>query len=773
MSEVSRREVLGLGAAVAGGAAMVAEPAGGGPAAADVPSGGDPHRALLATADPLWRRLPADWRQGPFLGDGLLGVQLYAGDDARTLTWMLGHSEVQDQRPQWEAGIGLSRLPVGSLAWTFNGEITAVDWRLDLWDAELRGSVTTTRGSVEFRAQALNAEAALLVEIRPGAGERDAAWRFDPLPSATDRTKNRPPDYTPNPAPERTVREGVDLTRQPLAAGGDYATAWRLADSGDESGSQVLACAVRYRYPQGGAADEAQGAVQRLLNETPDALVRRHRHWWNGYFTRSWLSVPDKTVQSFYWIQVYKLAAATRRHAPVTAEWGPWYPWKDPWTAVWWNLNAQVAYWPIHGSNHTAELDAITRTFAEHSGNLPQSLDAPYRDRPDLAALAHPSDRSLRPGAHTVGVPGTAHITDNFGNLIWALHNVWLSYRHTLDASILREVLHPLLTRAVNFYAEFLTEGEDGLLHLATTRSPEYANAEDCTYDLSLLRWGCATLLESAAVLGLDGEPDAKRWQAILDRLTPYHADPEQGVLIGADVPLADSHRHFSHLLWLYPLFEKTWASAGDREAMRRTFDHWASMQSAWHGYSLAAACSMLAAMDAGDEGLGYLTRLLDGEVIGNTVLTENTFYREGGNGAIETPFCAAQSVLDLVGQSWGGVLRPFAALPSDWPDASIAGMRMQGAFLVDADRRAGATAWVRVRSERGAPCVLRPGIEGELAVDGAEWEPAGTDPAFGGRLIRLRLEPGGEALIHPAGPRPGTPPRNVPGPDVPQWGLP
>ncbi|MBI0295258.1 hypothetical protein JBE04_12435 [Streptomyces sp. PRKS01-29] len=61
------------------------------------------------------------------------------------------------------------------------------------------------------------------------------------------------------------------------------------------------------------------------------------------------------------------------------------------------------------------------------------------------------------------------------------------------------------------------------------------------------------------------------------------------GVTIGADTPLADSHRHFSHMLGLYPMHELTWDRSADRDIMRTTFDHWTEDRSLWAGYSYAA----------------------------------------------------------------------------------------------------------------------------------------------------------------------------------------
>ncbi|MET7452008.1 hypothetical protein ABZT03_08965 [Streptomyces sp. NPDC005574] len=778
MTELSRRRFIGTTAATGSTALWSAssatawaspEEAAGtsGPAGWDR----DPYERTTRAASPVWRRLPTGWQDGPFLANGFLGAQLYAGERTNSLKLMLSHSQVQDQRGQWRGGIGYSRLPIGYFTLTLAGDVTAVDWTLDLYDAELRGTVTTTRGSLAFTALVHNDSGALLVSTRPSPGEESAAWTFTWLPAATTRTSGKPPEYTPNPDPvtSSTVSEGH--VAQPLLAGGGWTTAWRELRRGT---GRLLAAHLVYRHP--GDLDattrDARRAVDRTLATGLDALVARHRDWWHRYYRRSLLSVPDKRLQAFYLIQLYKLASATRSGGPTISEWGPWFPEiGNNWTAVWWNLNVQIGMAPVLGSNHL-ELDSVTSTFARFEKNLPTSVPVAYRDG-ESYALGHPSDWQLRAGdLYDVGAPGSDHISDNFGNLTWALHNVWQAYRHTMDRSVLRDVVFPVLAKAINFYGHFLHEGSDGRLHLLTTRSPEYANAADCTYDLSLIRWGARTLLDSARLLGVD-DPRAGRWRDIAERLTPYAEDPATGVLIGRDVPLADSHRHHSHLLWLYPLRERVWDRPADRDVMRRSVEHWVSMQEAWHGYSYATVSSMYSVMDQPEKALDHLTFFTDLNVVADCAMTPNTMYREGRNFALESPLSAAQSLLDMAVQGHDGVLKVFPSVSSRWPDASFASLRTQGAFLVDADRAGGTTRWVRVHSEAGAPLTLQHGIPGEIRVRDQLGRPLPWKETAPGR-VGIRLPRGDTALITPRGGAAGRGPRDVPslGSWTP-WGLP
>ncbi|HEU4422943.1 MAG TPA: hypothetical protein VFR67_10475, partial [Pilimelia sp.] len=149
-----------------------------------------------------------------------------------------------------------------------------------------------------------------------------------------------------------------------------------------------------------------------------------------------------------------------------------------------------------------------------------------------------------------------------------------------------------------------------------------------------------------------------------------------------------------------------------------------------------------------------------------------NTMYYEAGP-VIETPLSAAQSLHDMLCQSWGGVIRVFPAVPSAWADMTLHDFLTEGAFLVSAVRSRGTTEFVRVRSLAGSPLRLKPGIDTPLRV-----RPLGGGPPpdwrdVGGGVIEIDLDRGGEVVVFRAGTHPEL--RIAPVPisqPAPPWGL-
>jgi len=641
--------------------------------------------AFLARNDLTWSQPPINWIEGPFVGNGLLGAMIYHDPkDPQILRLDLSRSDLYTR-----TGLGGIRVPTGHLELKPVGKITGVDYRLNLHDAEAVGTVRTDQGEVHWRAYVHADEPFLRLETTATGGEVAFTCTYvqERARTTRDTDKDKPNALEPVPS---VVQEGpLTLAWQPFNAGGGAATVVRQQGEG---AARVYTVAIAV-----GWTDDSPKAEARRQVATPQATeggLASHRAWWHQFYRASFVSVPDARLESFYWIQMYKLGSATRADRPAMDLMGPWFQ-PSGWLFYWMNLNIELAYWPVYAANHTELGESLTRWIARHQDNL--TLNAPKEWQADSAYLPRATGLMLqRGGQGTPLKPG-----GELGNLPFLVHNLYLHYRYTMDEALLREVVYPLLTRSVNFYRHNFITGADGRYHLPVATSPEYDKlAEDTNYDLSLCRWACETLLTSAARLKID-DPLIPVWKDILVKLTPYPEDPETGYMIGAQVPLAHSHRHFSHLFMIYPLAAVDILGT-DRPVVERSIRHWLGLAGSHQGYSYTGGASMAAYLGDGDQALERLNRLFD------RYMKPNTFYTESGlNPVIETPLAGARSLQDMLLQSWGPAVRVFPAVPTTWKDAVFRDLRTEGAFLVSAVRRDGVTSWVRVQSLAGEPCRL------------------------------------------------------------------
>jgi hypothetical protein len=197
----------------------------------------------------------------------------------------------------------------------------------------------------------------------------------------------------------------------------------------------------------------------------------------------------------------------------------------------------------------------------------------------------------------------------------------------------------------------------------------------------------------------------ASAWKDLKDNLTDYPVDPEKGYMIGENINLTSSHRHYSHLLMIYPLYTVNWEQPENRELISKSISHWQSMPDYLQGYSFTGSSSMYSMMGDGRRAVNQLQKLIDKYIL------PNTLYKESGP-VIETPLAGASSLQELYLQSWGGKIRVFPAVPDSWPQASFINFRAEGAFLISASRNKGKTVFIQIESEKGGVCHVQTSMD-------------------------------------------------------------
>jgi alpha-L-fucosidase 2 len=226
---------------------------------------------------------------------------------------------------------------------------------------------------------------------------------------------------------------------------------------------------------------------------------------------------------------------------------------------------------------------------------------------------------------------------------------------------------------------------------------------------LALYRWLLTAMIECAEKNN-STQPEIGQWKNSLNTLIPLPTN-ENGVMIGSEQGLDKSHRHYSHLLGLYPLFVLNPDNDNDRKLVDKSVVHWHQIGGGKElaGYSYTGAASLYAALGRGNDAEAIMRHFLNGN-IGISLLLSNTFYVEAGgkNPVIETPLSAANAISEMLLQSWGGKIRIFPAMPDKWQEASFDKLRTQGAFLVSAVRKNGQTQWVKIKSLAGEPCIVK-----------------------------------------------------------------
>lgn len=674
-----------------------------------------------------WDTVPHLWTLAPYSGNGNVGFTFYkhAKDKEKNqISLNLGRHDYYDHRLPYEGRpntwIYTCRLPLGRFQLESVGDVTGADLNLSLYNAELNGTITTTKGSYTIQGfshstidtvycsiKAENGESVKLkwIPAKPKSSVRDTLEKGGGPKGGSWSSMAKDP-YPMPPYPVFGMEDGFSYCKQILHNHrGETTTAWTL--KGEPESTQTLMASIHHSFPERNSLETTVSSLKKCVQlEKENNLTSTHQEWWHDYYKQSFLTLNDVEKEAFYWIQMYKLGSSMRGNGPIMDLMGPWY---EPtfWPMVWGDLNVQLQYWTHLTSNRLSLGESLPNNIDKYASNLAKNIPKSWQGKGDLVHLGtcFPQDMIAKNG-HTAP-----------DMLCWILHNYWLHCQYAADDERLRDQFYPLLKKTMNSYLFWIGEERlkgDGPITLPASWSPEYPGPwdENCNFTIGLLKWCVQTLLQLNKEHNL-GDEKVPVWENFLSRLPQFQID-ENGIRIAKNTAFDKPHRHYSHLLSFYPLALITPEENG--VMLRTSVDHWLEVTRQKGasklvqampvtGYTATGAASMYAWLGDADNAYYYLDFLIQHKNVSPT-----TMYAEG-NPVIESPLSFCTSLHDMILQSYGSdnnVINVLPACPKNWPDLAFHDFRAQGAFLVSAKRNEGETQFVTVKSLAGKPCRIK-----------------------------------------------------------------
>lgn len=490
--------------------------------------------------------------------------------------------------------------------------------------------------------------------------------------------------------------------------------------------SVLTTIATNWKY-----ADTKAAACSNVLGFTANksALLAEHREYWDAFFARSSITLPDKFLEKVYLVNQYALDCCSGRdgvmkhHAcGLNGLWAVRHP--NLWGSMWyWDVNIQAAFAGVFSSNRLELAKVFSdgllsyQTLAEYSAKAIHNLPGAASDYPYYFY---------------------------YSCWMWCAQYLWFLYEYSLDKEYLKTEAYPLFLKLCEFaLGIFEYDANTDTYNVYPDVSPEQGPyAHNTTITVACAKYLFRFTLQAAEILG-DTTPLLEQIKAVLPKLPGYAVSGpgKYGVRLkdSPDTPENTWLRHPSLLMPVFPIGEFDLSSDEEtKQLVCNTLDYLEenSEIGIFGGSWIAASAARM--------GKGQMTlRLLYERGIDHMLRTNGLSAEDTDR---FTNFCLIgrqplyypcmmeftgemlAAVNEMLLQSHNGVIRVFPALPDGkrdfgrairngesiydyterytdydaWQDVRFDKLLAKGAFEVSACLKDNELDWILVHSKKG-----------------------------------------------------------------------
>jgi alpha-L-fucosidase 2 len=205
--------------------------------------------------------------------------------------------------------------------------------------------------------------------------------------------------------------------------------------------------------------------------------------------------------------------------------------------------------------------------------------------------------------------------------------------------------------------------------------------------------------IEAERILGVDADFGVKLGEA-LKKLPPYRIGSNGWIeeWIEDWTPGPEGH----NVSPLYPFFPGNTITLRGNPDLAAAYQKWMEAHATPNGFQLAWSVAMWARLEHGDKAGALIRRFVSRSPADN-------LHNRGSNQS-DASFGMTAGIAETLLQSHAGEISLLPALPSQWPDGSVRGLRARGGFEADMTWHDGKLVEATIHSLNGGSAKVRYG---------------------------------------------------------------
>lgn len=433
------------------------------------------------------------------------------------------------------------------------------------------------------------------------------------------------------------------------------------------------------------SADALVGSLTQL---DVDGYRSSHRSWWQSYWSRSYVEIPDKVVEKGWYGSLYLLACVSRTGKFAPGLWGSWITGPMNWNGDYHtNYNYQAPFYAALASNRIAQMDAYDQPVLDW-----QSAGQALAAQNGFTGVLYPVGLSPR------GTSADTNLHNQKSNAANLASVMVMRFKYTRDTAYASRV-YPWLKQVGLFWQNYLVFDSANNRYVIVDDAPHEGQAYPQTnsgMSLGLVSLLFQGLVDMSTALNQDAGT-RETWQNILARLSPLPTMSLNGQTILRETEVGSDFINDGNDIDAQPIYPGSLiglnSTATLQQVARNTV---AALTNAWHGGN-APATFYAAAARVGYNPNTILANLREEA----TTHSYNNMAVHHNGGGIENINVVTSGLNEMLLQSFQDDVKVFATWPAN-TSAKFGDLLAYGNFLISASRVGNSVQYIRAVSQSG-----------------------------------------------------------------------